>query len=118
MEWNQRFLVLRPSAAKVFAITWQKNVAELLKVRGFDPADATPVLREAFEVTVARSSSLPVRDDAYRMITLHCAVMLLANYHPHGRHIDKDLRPFGGDRVLSRYLKVLRRHGLEMMFHE
>lgn len=117
MEWNQNFLVLRPSAATVFVIAWQKKTAKLLQERGTDPADVGTVLGEAFEATLTESSSLPVRDKVYRNLTLHLAVTLMATYHPYGKGIDNRVRPMGWtDSVWNRYLLLLKRHGLEFKF--
>jgi len=117
MEWNQNFLVLRPSAATVLAIAWQKKAAGLLQERGIDPSNVSTVLGEAFTATVKESSSLPVRDKVYRDLTLHLAVTLMAAYHPYGKDIDNRLRPMGwSDGVWDRYLRLLKQHGLEFKF--
>jgi hypothetical protein len=117
MEWNQNFLVLRPSAAKVLAVAWQKKAAGLLQERGIDPSNANTVLGEAFEATVAESSSLPVRDKVFRNLTLHLAITLMAAYHPYGKGIDNRMRPMGWtDTVWNRYLLLLKRHGLEFKY--
>ena len=117
MGWNQNFLALRPSAAKVLAIAWQKKTGEILHERGIDPAAAGTVLEEAFRATVAESSSLPVRDKVYRRLTLHLAVTLMAAYHPYGESIDDRVRPMNWtDSVWNRYLLLLKRHGLEFKF--
>ena len=116
VEWDQRFSVLRPSAAKVFAIAWQKRITALLQERGSDIL-SVELVQEAFKATLAESSSLPVRDKQYRLVTLHCAMDLLAVYHPYGSILDRTLKSRGWtDSTYGRYYSLLRRHGLEFSF--
>lgn len=111
-EWSPNFLVLRPSAAKVFAIEWQKRITALLEERKNQEVNSE-VLQESFKTTVEESSSLPVRDHVYRLITLHCAVFLLAFYHLYGDTIDTKVKAYGwADTTYGRYFRLLRRHGI------
>lgn len=113
-DWSPDFLALRPSAAKVFAIAWHKKATALLEERKISAINSE-ILQEAFQKTFNESSSLPVRDQICRLLTLHCAVLLLANYHPHGKDVDKSVRPMRwSDSIWNRYLKMLHQHGLEM----
>ena len=112
-KWNPIFLTLPPSAAKVFAIAWEKKIVALLEERGLQTPNGE-VLEEAFKVTVEKSSSLPVRDFEYRLLTLHCAISLLASYHFYGETIDSSLKPCGwSDEVYNRYFRLHRRHGIK-----
>lgn len=115
-EWDQCFLVLQPSAAKVFAVAWLKKVEELLKERGSEIPDAE-LLREAFKVTYEKSSSLPVKDQRYRLVTLYCVLDLFGVYHPYGSMVDRTVKARGwSDSTWDIYLRLLRRHGLEFNF--
>lgn len=115
-KWDQRFLALRPSAAKVFAIAWQRKIDDLLRQQGSEALDGE-LLYKAFTVTVEESSSLPIRDKVYRLITLRCAISLLALYHPHGNTVDRTERARGwSDQIWGRYLSLLRRHGIVISY--
>ena len=112
--WDERFVASEPSAAKIFAVAWVKNIENSLKARGMGKVDSS-LLRETYHATIKESSSLPVGDEECLEVTLLCAVNLLTFYHPFGFGFSNVLGygPGWSQRTYETYFTLLREHGLK-----